>query len=51
MTIKYEKKASQVGLFGKVDDIEAMLKKHYGTVYTDKQKFITEVLDYEKKTW
>ena len=49
MTISYKKKVE--GLFAKVDDIEAMLTKHYGTVYTDKDKFVKEVLDHEKKTW
>ena len=49
MTISYKKKVE--GLFAKVDDIEAMLTKHYGTVYTDKDKFIKEVLEIEKKTW
>ena len=28
-----------------------MIKKHYGTVYTDKELFVKEVLEYEKQTW
>ena len=51
MTVAYERKASEVSLFAQIDDVEAMIKKHYGTVYTDKELFVKEVLEYEKNTW
>jgi len=35
--------------FAKIDDIEALLTKHYGVVYTDLAKYQTEVLELEKR--
>ena len=45
VNVTYEKKAP---LFAKIDDIEEMIRKHYGTIYTDKDKFVQEVLAFEQ---
>ena len=34
--------------FAKSDDIEQLLTKHYGTIYTDLEKYKNEVLEPEK---
>ena len=34
--------------FAKIDDIEQLLTKHYGTIYKDLAKYQAEVLDVEK---
>lgn len=44
MQISYEKKAPA---FANVDNIEDKLMKHYGKMYTDYQKFNSEVIHYE----
>ena len=33
--------------FAKIDDIEQLLTKHYGTIYTDLAKYTAEVLEPE----
>jgi len=43
--ITYEKKAPA---FAKIDDPIAMLKKHYGTLYTDATTFEEKVLSVER---
>ena len=43
--ISYTKKCPP---FAKSDDIEQILTKHYGTIYTNLEKYQTEVLDAEK---
>ena len=45
VSVTYEKKAPL--LVAKIDDIEEMLRKHYGTIYTDKDKYVQEVLAFE----
>lgn len=45
LKITYAKKAPP---FAKIDDIEQLFTKHYGTLYTDLEKYQTEVLDAEK---
>ena len=48
VSVNYEKKAP---LFAKIDDIEEMVRKHYGTIWTDKDKYVQEVLEFEKTQW
>lgn len=43
--ITYKKKAP---IFAKIDDVEAMLRKHYGQIYTDRDTFEREVLAKER---
>lgn len=43
--IAYTRKAPP---FAKIDDIEQLLTKHYGTIYTDLAKYTAEVLEPEK---
>ncbi len=45
LRVTYSRKAPP---FAKIDDIEQLLTKHYGTVYTDLAKYQSEVLDKEK---
>ena len=45
LRVSYAKKAPP---FAKIDDIEQILTKHYGTIYTDLDKYQSEVLDKEK---
>ena len=47
--ITYEKKAP--GFLNKVDNIEEMIRKHYGTIYTDKEVYAQEVLKMEQVQW
>lgn len=42
--INYRSKAP---ITTKVDDILAKLTKHYGTLYTDKNEFVTKILSVE----
>ena len=42
--IAYTRKAPP---FAKIDDVEQLLTKHYGTIYTDLAKYQAEVLDLE----
>jgi histone acetyltransferase 1 len=44
--ISYSKKAP---MFAPIDDIEAKLRDHYGTIYTDPVKFEQEVVQREQK--
>ena len=44
LKVTYARKAPP---FAKIDDIEQLLTKHYGSVYTDLAKYKTEVLDAE----
>ena len=45
LRVSYEKKAPA---FAPIDDVEQVLRDHYGKLYTDAAKFQTEVLDKEK---
>lgn len=45
LKVTYAKKAPP---FAKIDDIEQLLTKHFGTIYTDLDKYQTEVLAKEK---
>lgn len=45
LKVTYVKKAPP---FAKIDDIEQLLTKHYGTVYTDLEKYQAEVLAKEQ---
>ena len=47
LKITYAKKAPP---FAKIDNIEQILTKHYGTIYTDLDKYQSEVLEKEKET-
>ena len=45
LKVTYKKKAPP---FAKIDDIEQLLTKHYGTIYTDLSKYESEVLAVEE---
>lgn len=45
LKVNYVRKAPP---FAKIDDIEQLISKHYGTVYTDLAKYETEVLAIEQ---
>ena len=44
LQVNYVRKAPP---FAKIDDIEQLLRKHYGTIYTDLSKYESEVLAQE----
>jgi hypothetical protein len=44
--ISYTQKASGENI--KIDDIESILRDHYGVIYTDASKYQKEVIDVEK---
>ena len=44
LSITYTRKAPP---FAKITNIEELISKHYGTVYTDKEKYQAEVLSVE----
>jgi len=46
VNVRYEKKAPS---FAKIDDIEAILRDHYGVIYTDAQEFQEKVINEEKQ--
>jgi hypothetical protein len=41
--------ARKAPAMAKVDDVVEKLRKHYGTIYTDKKEFATKVLAYESQ--
>ena len=46
LKVIYKRKAPP---FAKIDDIEQLLTKHYGSIYTDLDKYESEVLAVERQ--